>query len=166
MNKAEKDFHIANHQAMAAHSAEMAEAFSKSADCHADLAKASEMTDPQGSKTHSEISKCHGAMAKSCVAAGQGHLQACEKLASMPINEGKDPSSGIDRGSSDLKAILDRLDKMSGMPAGFRGIPLSDNNRSTIVPRSGQPTAADRVDKSAVEPELREIIFDPRQAIG
>jgi hypothetical protein len=169
MTKQEKDFHTQNHQAMAAHSAEMAEAFSKSADLHGDLASASEMTDPKGSKTHAEISKCHGAMAKSCVAAGQAHLQACDKLASMPVNEGV--QVGIDRGSSELKVISDKLDKLlgGGLPS-VSAVPRFDAPR-TLVPRAGQPTSIDRDDaqkalRDSLPEELRDVVFDPKQSRG
>ncbi len=162
MNQAEKDFHVANHKAQAAHAAEMAKCFSKSADCHAELSTASEMSDPAGSKTHSEIAKSHGAMAKLLIAAGEHHLACCDKVDAMATNEGDG------KGGSELKVILGELQKLTtGLPTGLSAIPRQNN--PVLVPRPGQPRAEDRdleAAKAAVAPELKDVIFDPRQAIG
>jgi hypothetical protein len=161
MNDQEKKFHIASHKAQAEHAAEMAKCFSKSADCHAELASASEMSDPAGSKTHGEIAKSHGAMAKSCIAAGEHHLACCDKLdAIVATNEGDG------KGSSELKIILGELQKLStGLPAGLSAIPR--NNNPTLVPRPGQPDRdTEKALKDSVQPELKDIIFNPREAVG
>jgi hypothetical protein len=162
VNKAEKDFHLANHKAQAAHAAEMAKCFSKSADCHAELASGSEMSDPAGSKTHSEISKCHGAMAKSCIATGEHHLACCDKLESMAEGSEKVDSGDLQKFLTNLTQLLER----GTLPNGLSAIPKHDVPR--LIPRPGAPRAEDRdleAVKSAVAPELREMIFS-KDAIG
>jgi hypothetical protein len=160
MNQIEKDFHSANHQQDAEHCAQLSKCFSKSADAHAALAKGLEVKDPDASAGHESIASAHKAAAASCVEAGQHHVAACEKIAAMPTNEGTG-SDGTDRGSSELKAVLDAINKLGGLPGGASSIPTSDRPR--VVIRNGQP---DRTEKVTLDPELQGVIFDEKQARG
>jgi hypothetical protein len=162
MNKSERDFHVADHKAMAEHCAEMGKCFAKSAGAHAEIAKSLEVIDPNGAASHEDIANAHKAMAASCAKAGQHHLDACNQLDAMKQDYGTD---GHD---SDLKVILGELQKLtSGLPAGLSAVPRHDAPRGMIVPRAGQPTDSDRdTAKAALPTELKDVIFDSREAIG
>jgi hypothetical protein len=154
MNKSEKDFHVADHQAQASHHAEMAKCFSKASTAHSALAKATEVSDPEESKNHAQLAECHKSAASACVDEGQRHVSQAEKVQAM------DTSEGGSNGSSELKTIIDRLDKMV-VPAGISAIPF-DNNPLRVVPRPGAPTAEDikeaELHKRAVSPRLQEVL--------
>jgi hypothetical protein len=79
----------------------------------------------------------------------------------MDTEEG--PQGGIDRGNSELKTSIDRLnDNLSklAVPDRISAIPF-DNNPLRVVPRTGQPTAQDRTDaelaKTKVSPRLTDV---------
>jgi hypothetical protein len=81
----------------------------------------------------------------------------------MDTEEG--PQGGIDRGNSELKTSIDRLnDNLSklAVPDRISAIPF-DNNPLRVVPRTGQPTAQDRTDaelaKTKVSPRLTDVLF-------
>jgi hypothetical protein len=163
MTSQEKTFHLQNHKAMAEHCAEMGKCFAKSSDAHAALTKSLEVSDPDASASHEAIADSHKAMAASCAQAGQHHLDACDQLDAMKHDYGTDGSHG----NSDLKIILSELQKLtSGRPAGVSAVPRHDAPR--LVPRPGQPRQdADREAlKAALPEELRDVIFDPKVAIG
>jgi hypothetical protein len=166
MNSQEKDFHLAAHKQAAAHSASLAKCHQDAADCHGAMSKACEITEPAMSKKLAEVAACHKSAANAYVQNGAFHVSACEKISQMQTNEGPE-ANGIDRGSSELKTISDKLDKLlnGGLPVGVRAIPTGDA-RPTLVPRPGQPTAADRIDKSQIDPALVDLVIDSKQAVG
>jgi hypothetical protein len=161
MTKSEQKFHIDSHKAAAEHCATLGKCFAKSSDAHAALAKSLKMTDPNASAAHEDLAECHKDAAASCAKAGQNHLDACSQLEQMHNDYGD--------GDSDMKAVLVELRKLTsaGSPT-VSAIPRFDAPR--LVPRDGQPTGRDRdaekALKDAVDPALKDVIFDARQARG
>jgi hypothetical protein len=160
MNQKEKDFHKANLKADAEHRATVGKAVSQIIDSHSALAEHYAVTDPIASKHHADLAEAGKDQLSALAQDGQRCLTACDKLDAMPTNEGDG------KGSSELKIILGELQKLStGLPAGLSAIPR--NNNPTLVPRPGQPDSdTQKALKDSVAPELKDIIFDPKVAIG
>src|ERR1700722_4003652 len=148
-----------DHQFEAEKCACYGKAFSQAADSDRALEQHYAVKDPVASKHHADRAEAGEAAAAFCAKAGQRHLDA------MDTNEGPQ-SGGVDRASSELKVSIDRLnEKLSKMavPSGVSVVPRHDHPRGTLVPRPGQPDHdAQKALKYSVQPELKDIIFDPK----
>jgi|SRR5580704_10870243 hypothetical protein len=162
MTKTEKDFLVAHHKAMAEHSVELGKCFQKSSEAHGALAKSMEMTTPDASASHEDIANSHKDAAASCVKSTEHSLDCAARIEAMAHSYGTDGSHNED---SDMKAVLAELRKLTSgaTPSGVSAVPRFDRN--TLVPRTGQPQLSDiEAAKAALPPELKDVIFDSRQA--
>jgi hypothetical protein len=162
MDKAMQDHLKKVHEAEAASHAAQAETCSKLADSHNAMATDLDDSNPTAAQHHRDMAECYKNAGAQHVSDGQRHLACYKAVDNMQTNEGDG------KGSSELKAVLDRLDKMP-VPSGVSAVPLHDNPRASLVPRPGQPTAGDRESAkaamAALDPALRPI-FDDHQARG
>jgi hypothetical protein len=162
MTKAERDFHVAACQKAAASHAKLADCMSKCADSHDALSKSCEVSDPTQSQHHADLASGFKKAAACHVEAGEDSQFCSKQLESIPTWEGPQ-SGGEDRGNSELKSLVDRLEKML-VPSAISAIPTGDNPMiNRIVPRTGQPTEADRKEsdlaKSKLSPRLQEVLI-------
>jgi len=135
----------------------MAKCFGKLAASHDQLASDANDDNSVAAQHHRDASSCCKSMQAEHVKAGENHLADYKRVDAFPTNEGPE-SSGVDRGSSELKSIVDRLEKL--LTPGVSAIPTS---MPRMVPRNGQP---ERTETVAVDPDLDGIIYDRRQARG
>jgi hypothetical protein len=159
MNKTEQTQRVADYTAMAAHHTECAKAESDSSDAHSKLKAHFEVSDPLAADAHSKLADCHKAKAASHVEAAQHCLNCAKAVAQMPTEEGS--QGGVDRGNSELKASIDRLnDNLSKMVTGpnVSAVPMFDNPH--FVPRTGAPQNQQERElaKSKVSPQLAEVL--------
>ena len=138
------------HNAEAARHVRDGNTFSKIAEEHSACAKSHEVSNPT-------LAAHHSALAEHFVKISADHASDCESC--------QDDAKAVDgiavdhegaEGSSDLKIILDTLQKMngSGLPAGFSLVPRTD--KPTLHPRHGQPLPSEKT----IDPALEHIVYD------
>jgi hypothetical protein len=148
MTKKEQAFHKSHHEQEAAAHTEFARCMSKSAASHTALADHLNSTDSTAAQHHRDLAALHKEAAAQHVLTAEHHLECAKAVGQL---EGSDVATG----SSDVKSLVDRIDKLLGAT-----IPSAASVIPTSFPRHGQPTTqADRdgLDKK-IPVELHEVL--------
>jgi hypothetical protein len=156
VTKAERDMFQKHHEEQAANHSRLATSCVKAAEIHHALSE--NTSDPTCKARHADAEKCFKGMASGHAEVAQSHLDMHKSLGDLKTEE-------IGNGSSnDMKAVVDRLDKiLSGVvPTQVSPIPLNPSPRQTIVPRHGQQVPADAISK--VDVSLRHLVDEDAEA--